>query len=278
DVGAVEPTDCPISFQTNPADPATKVTPKKAFPNEPFGIEKYIKPGDKTCPEPGFGNTYGMKKNAEHTEPGGCTRDLVHRFYEEQYQIDGGKQDRYVVGSDAVGLSVGHYDTKQLPIYKYLHGPGAPHYAVSDNLFQGAFGGSFLNHQWLIAASTPTWPGAPAGLYSVLPADGNPVRGAPLHPQATGVNSGALTQAANPDGTCKADPKVGAPPAGTLCGDYAVNTVQPAVQPYFPDADPTKPAPKLPPQTGATIGDRLSAKSVDWAWYSGGWDNASGNK
>ena len=43
--------------------------------------------------------------------PGGCTRDLVHRFYQEQYQIDGGKQDRYVTGSDAVGLTMGQYDT-----------------------------------------------------------------------------------------------------------------------------------------------------------------------
>ena len=33
--------------------------------------------------------------------PGGCTRDLVHRFYQEQYQLDAGKQDRYVTGSDA---------------------------------------------------------------------------------------------------------------------------------------------------------------------------------
>ena len=45
----------------------------------------------------------------------------MHRFYQEQYQIDGGKQDRYVTGSDAVGLTMGHYDTKQLPIYQYLH-------------------------------------------------------------------------------------------------------------------------------------------------------------
>jgi hypothetical protein len=49
--------------------------------------------------------------------PGGCTRDLVHRFYQEQYQLDGGKQNRYVTGSDAVGLTMGVYDTKQLPIY-----------------------------------------------------------------------------------------------------------------------------------------------------------------
>src|SRR6476646_6351786 len=48
---------------------------------------------------------------------GGCTRDLVHRFYQEQYQLDHGKQDRYISGSDAVGLTMGYYDTKQLPIY-----------------------------------------------------------------------------------------------------------------------------------------------------------------
>ena len=50
-------------------------------------------------------------------EPGGCTRDIVHRFYQEQYQIDGGRQDRYTTGSDAVGLTQGHYDTTKLPIY-----------------------------------------------------------------------------------------------------------------------------------------------------------------
>ena len=54
-------------------------------------------------------------------QPGGCTRDLVHRFYQEQYQLNGGRQNRYVTGSDAVGLTMGHYDTKQLPIYRYLH-------------------------------------------------------------------------------------------------------------------------------------------------------------
>ena len=88
-------------------------------------------------------------------EPGGCTRDLVHRFYQEQYQIDGGKQDRYVTGSDAVGLTMGIYDTKQLPIYQYLHCKGAPNYVIADHFFQAAFGGSFLNHQWLIAGRAP---------------------------------------------------------------------------------------------------------------------------
>jgi phospholipase C len=30
----------------------------------------------------------------------------------------------------------------------------------------------------------------------------------------------------------------------------------------------------VPNQTNPTIGDRLSDKSISWAWYSGGWDNA----
>jgi phospholipase C len=33
----------------------------------------------------------------------------------------------------------------------------------------------------------------------------------------------------------------------------------------------------VPPLTIPTIGDELSARHVDWAWYSGGWDNANGN-
>ena len=45
----------------------------------------------------------------------------MHRFYQEKYQINGGKQNRYVTGSDAIGLTMGTYDTKQLPIYNYLH-------------------------------------------------------------------------------------------------------------------------------------------------------------
>ena len=31
------------------------------------------------------------------------------------------------------------------------------------------------------------------------------------------------------------------------------------------------------PQTSPTIGDELTAKGVDWAWYSGGWSNANGD-
>ncbi len=49
------------------------------------------------------------------------TRDIVHRFYQEQYQLNDRQQNRYVTGSDAIGLTMGYYDTSALPINEYLH-------------------------------------------------------------------------------------------------------------------------------------------------------------
>jgi phospholipase C len=237
-------------------------TVQSAFPNAPFAIDDFIAPSDTTCPPPlqAFSFPNGLIKGTGLA--GGCTRDLVHRFYQEQYQIDGGKMDRYTVGSDAAGLTQGYYDTTQLPIYQYLTSPGAPKYAVLDRFFQAAFGGSFLNHQWLIAAATPTDPGAASTLHSIIDADGFPNSYPPLHP-TTGLRDAVLTVACGPDGQ---------PPApARVCGEYGVNTMQPASQPSGAFGA------KLPAQSQATVGDELSAAGISWAWYAGGWDNAAGN-
>jgi acid phosphatase len=242
------------------------------FANEPFAIDDFISPMDTTCPAPGVFAANGVPKGSGL--PGGCTRDLVHRYYQEQYQLDGGRQDRYVTGSDAIGLTMGHYDTQALPIYRYLHAHGHPSYAIADDFFQAAFGGSFLNHQWLVAAATPTWPGAVNDgggddLHSVVDANGMPTS-YPLYasPAGTTARDGALTA------SCAPGPGRGPTPAGVTCGDNAVNTIQPPYQPYAPGTAETR---RLPAQTAPTIGDRLSAKRIDWAWYSGGWSNANGD-
>ena len=60
------------------------------FPNAPFRIDDYIAPSDTTCPAPGVSAPNGVPKGSGL--PGGCTRDLVHRFYQEQYQLDGGRR------------------------------------------------------------------------------------------------------------------------------------------------------------------------------------------
>jgi phospholipase C len=194
----------------------------------------------------------------------------VHRFYQEKYQINGGKQNRYVTGSDAVGLAMGTYDTKLLPIYTYLHETTAPHYVIADKFFQGANGGSFLNHQWLIAGRAPHVD--PTGVVpdstkrptnSIVDSNGMPNATYPLYQPTGPVDDKQLTV------TCP-DPRETENYAAA-CGNFAVNTVQPASQPYsangpfIPLIDDTK---------YPNIGDRLSDKKISWAWYSGGWNAA----
>jgi len=279
------PWDCLLQLDVNLTSPplstvCSGTTPAGTtfdshFRNHPFPIDAFIAPTDTTCPAPGVFAANGVPKG--QGLPGGCTRDLVHRFYNEQYQIDGGRMDRYSTGSDAAGLTQGFYDTRQLPLYQYLTGKHAPRSVVMDRFFQSAFGGSYLNHQWLVAARTPVYPdavadGSSADLHSVVGADGFPAS-TPLHP-TTGLKDAALTQAANPDGSCLVRPGQPTPPAGTVCGNWSVNTIQPPFQPFAPG---TPVANRLPAQTYANIGTRLSAAGVPWAWYSGGWDNANGN-
>jgi len=83
------------------------------------------------------------------------TRDLAHRFFEHQMQIDGGKNDGYAAWSDAGGLTMGYWDTSGSALYAL-----AREYVLADHFFQGAFGGSFLNHQYLICACAPEYPAA----------------------------------------------------------------------------------------------------------------------
>jgi len=62
-----------------------------------------------------------------------------HRYYQEQYQIDGGKMDKFVAWSDAAGLVMSYYDATNMP-----EGKLAQQFTMLDNFFHAAFGGSFL--------------------------------------------------------------------------------------------------------------------------------------
>jgi acid phosphatase len=176
------------------------------LPNTYFNIDQYV-PNDQMTP------------------------DVLHRYYQEQLQIDGGKMDKYALYNTSAGLSQGYYKTSLLPLLNM-----AQNYTLCDNFFHSAFGGSFLNHMWLIAAASPIFPNAPVTSIAKLDASGNL------------VTDGAVT----PDG-------------------YVVNTSYSVNAPH-PASAAT--ATLVPNQTLPTIGDRLSDKNVSWAWYSGGWDQA----
>ena len=268
------PYSCLLQLDVNlTAPPLTKVcdgtTPRGvAFnshfrANTWFTIDNFIGPDATTCPKPkdSFAFPNGILNGSGVGIPGGCTRDLVHKFYQEQYQLNGGAQNRYATGSDSAGTVMGVYNTRSLPIYSYLHANAHPHYAIADNFFQAAFGGSFLNHQWLIAARTPMDPNAPAGQHSLIDAAGFPRNNYPLYnpdPSVT-YRDGDFTV------PCPS------PRPGLACGNWAVNTMQPTNEPFGSFGD------KLVVQNYPTIGDELTGAGVSWGWYAGGWDNAAGN-
>jgi phospholipase C len=138
----------------------------------------------------------------------------------------------------------------------------ARRYTLADNFFMGAFGGSYLNHQWLICACTPVFKDAPASMRPQLDEQGR-LKKRPDSPRSVmdgpvQVYDGQVT----PDG-------------------YTVNTLQPPYQPSgispTPGGDAAladKSHNPVPPQTAKTVGDTLSAKGVSWAWYAGGWNAA----
>lgn len=184
----------------SPAFPTT-------LPNKPFNIDQYV-PNDMNTP------------------------DVLHRYYQEQLQIDGGKMDKFALyNGNSAGLSQGYYKTSMLPLLSL-----AQKYTLCDNFYHSAFGGSFLNHMWLIAAASPVFPNAPSSIVARLDSAGNL------------VTDGAVT----PDG-------------------YVVNTSFSVNTPHPANAAANT---LVPNQTIPTIGDRLSGKKITWAWYSGGWDSA----
>ena len=182
----------------------------KTLPNAPFLIDQYVPQNEKTS-------------------------DLVHKFYQNQMQIDGGRNDKFAAISDAGGLTMGFYDTRGTKLWGY-----ARKYTLADHFFMGAFGGSFLNHFWLVCGCTPKFDHAPDDLVAKLDAQGNLLK------------DGAVT----PDG-------------------YAVNTLHSVNQPH---STKKKAEELLPLQTMPHIGDRLDEKAISWAWYSGGWNDALASK
>jgi len=193
-----------------------------------------------------------------------ATRDLWHLFYENQMQIDGGKNDKFAAWANSGALVMGHYLTnaKNLPLWKVAH-----EYVLADNFFMGAFGGSFLNHFWLVCSCTPVYPDA----------DKSPAKDqiAIVNPDGVSLKLAANSPKSAIDGGPKFEHE------GTITpGDfYAINTMAPPYQPSYvkpaPGGDPAYADPKapntLPPQKMLNIGDLLSARGIGWAWYAGAW-------
>jgi phospholipase C len=200
-----------------------------------------------------------------------ANRDLYHRFYENQMQINGGANNMFAAWGDSGGMVMGYFQPKpqDLPLWDW-----ARRYVLADNFYQATFGGSFANHFYLVCSCVPIYPN-----------NG-------INPHEGGKNP--TVAVVNPDGaSLKLSPKSAAsaldgPPIFELSGNltpdfYAVNTMQPSFPPSAnADATQTKvdllSATTLPPQTLTTVGDLLNESHVGWAWYAGGWAFALSHK
>ena len=181
----------------------------------------------------------------------------IHNFWQNIEQINGGRNNRFVAMTNVGAWVMGHYNGSAMKLWQW-----AREYTLADNFFMAAFGGSFLNHQWLVCACTPRFPNAPAAMRAQLDENGR-LKRRPDSPRS--VLQGPVRVfdgLVSPDG-------------------YVVNSSQP---PYQPSGIP--PAPRgnkdfadparypLPPQASKTIGDTLSARGISWAWYAGAWNQA----
>src|SRR6476660_8893025 len=130
--------------------------PDKRFPanlpNAPFLIDRYVPIHEKYAD------------------------DLVRSYYKQQQQIHAGKMDCFVAVSGSA-LTMGYHDISQTALYRY-----AERYTLADNFFHAAFGGSLLNHFWLICACTPRFDNAPPAIRAVLDDKGNLVKDGAVTP------------------------------------------------------------------------------------------------
>jgi acid phosphatase len=210
--------------------------------------------------------------NGEHLPLSLVTHDLWHVFYQNQMQINGGKNDMFVAWADSAGFTMGHYAQTSYALRMW---DLASEFVLCDNYFQGAFGGSFLNHQYLIAATPPVYPNADRSISKFQIA--TTVSGRPDDPNLKPLD---VTPKSAMDGVPKFGPSALTPPEPNPNGgtrSYAVNTMLPpyAPTPFPVDAngrvDFTKDsnAQVLVPQTHEHIGDKLDKRGIDWAWYAG---------
>jgi phospholipase C len=215
-------------------------------------------------------NTLRPYNAAPFVPAGDKTGDIVHRFYQEQAQINHGLDNQLVTWSDNPGLVMSYFDATNMP-----EGLLAQQYTMDDNFFQSAFGGSFLNHQFLIAAATAVYPNAATlnpGALPTLTANGqlalDPTTGKIIHDGSiTPIGSPSF---ADPGQTFDKNYAINTSYSKNFAPDFIGNNTAASLLPSQNDSNPLDPTrPYIP-----TIGDRLDAAHLSWKYYAGGWDNA----
>ena len=229
------------------------------FQVDKYGNQLTTLPDPSTDPNVPGGLPMATYDLSQYVPPDGHTHDIVHRYYTQQLQIDNGRIDttsstnsnnRFVTWSDNGSIVPSQFDATNLP-----EGLLAQQYTLDDNFFHAAYGGSFLNHQFLVAAAAPQWNQAiPGGFQSSY------------DPATKTLSDANLTI----DGRYTVNTTFGAQaPHPGVPSEQLLNVINDN-HPFMPDGTPD-------PSYTPTIGDRLDTAAggaVSWKWYSGGWNDA----
>jgi acid phosphatase len=197
------------------------------------------------------------------------TRDLVHLFYHNQMQINGGKNDGFAAWGDSGAHGDGPLrrdQSKNLGLWQI-----AREYTLCDNFFMAAFGGSYLNHQFLISGRTPEYFNAaetPAKKKIAVLEDGPqanaPGRGAGFAAVGAGRQAEVRQQRRDHAGRLRGQhdgaalpAELGAPGAGRRRRSMPTRRIR----------RPCRRRPTTPSATCCRARGR-------WAWYGGAWQAA----
>lgn len=282
---------------TNNYNNVAKTSPLQNTPPQPLNASNVIDTHFPTSL-----NTLAPYDVASYIPASSTTGDIVHKYWQEQFQAAGalssdsdlGNNSGFVTWSDNPGLVMSFFDATNLP-----EGKLAQQYTMCDNFFHSAFGGSFLNHQFLIAAAPPVYPSMPTsnngaiayldstGLFglntsggsagkfirdgSITPVVGDSLTGLTINgvsgQSATVIPSGTPSDAVFADGShFNKHYVVNTTFTANMCPTFSVIN-----QALMPSLNNTNPAGVEYTQN---IGDILDAGGVSWKWYSGGWDKA----
>jgi phospholipase C len=272
------------------------------LPNAPYQITKYVPYFD----DHGQDNQFGT---CEFN--GAYVGDPIHRFYQMNQQVNGGKNDLYTwvhetsgdsngnpppsdiaTNPEATGqgaLDMGYYNMAQgdAPVLDSL----AQHYAISDNYHQAVMGGTGANHIMLGTGDAAFYqdssgnavpppsgeienPGAQSGTNNWYTQDGyGQVRnGTPFGGSYSDCSDATAPGVAGIDAyQATLSYKV-----ANLCAPghyYLLNNYNPG---YNVDGSLNTSTFTVPPQQNlVTIGNELSAHNIGWGYFGEGYDNGT---
>src|SRR6185295_9435708 len=98
-----------------------------------------------------------------------------------------GRMDKFVAWSNSASLVMGYFDASETANWKL-----ASEYALGDRMFHSAFGGSYLNHAYLVCSCAFRFPGAPASMVAQPGPNGVPIRDGQVSPDGYSINTSRL--------------------------------------------------------------------------------------